>query len=539
MPGRQHNSNSEETSAAGTRPPYSRAVQPIKNTDGRFASTFGFRKLRLPDANRTQLLVFDGHWQLVPQLGLWYRLRSAYGAARTRETYLAVLCPFMGFLLEMGYRWDARPEHVREYVRQYLVASGCRVRPDRTSDGYQVTLDRAATFTASGLGLFISASRDFYRVLAEGEWMPSDRLRRLLGNPPPMEGERLVVDTPGELRHVSYYAYPNPMYSALLLQWRREHIRALAAAGAPDEAGIRGASHADTQRMPVGYFRVRRNPWEPAVAGEAPLVRLLIKAAITYMIDHAPPRERVILSLLRDTGARLNEILRLTAGGYRNGQSALVGTRALVQNKGSMGRETKAVTFSSETAWLLRWYVRTERARHDAKGRDQIKQLPDDEPLFLSRRGRRLSDAGFRSRWVHLRKQAERHFRHGPVPLPHLHPHIIRHLNATERFVLAAEMAGDDHDRQQALDAAIREDMAWQSEETARCYRHVISKAEAMDEFQSRFIARVTSGPSTLPEVIAEVHRQQGVASAPGLAFDSETEDTLTWLKGLGQGRSS
>jgi hypothetical protein len=45
------------------------------------------------------------------------------------------------------------------------------------------------------------------------------------------------------------------------------------------------------------------------------LIRRLIKAAITYMIDHAALGERVILSLLRDTGARLNEILHLSAGG--------------------------------------------------------------------------------------------------------------------------------------------------------------------------------------------------------------------------------
>ncbi len=32
------------------------------------------------------------------------------------------------------------------------------------------------------------------------------------------------------------------------------------------------------------------------------------------------------------------------------------------------------------------------------------------------------------------------------------------------------------------MDAAIREDMAWQSEETAGRYRHVISQAEAADE---------------------------------------------------------
>jgi hypothetical protein len=97
-------------------------------------------------------------------------------------------------------------------------------------------------------------------------------------------------------------------------------------------------------------------------------------------------------------------------------------------------------------------------------------------------------------------------------------------------------MAGDDQDRQRALDAAIREDMAWQSDETARCYRHVISKAEAMEQFQARFIARVTSGPSTLPEVIAGIRQQQEPMATDELVFNPETEETLDWLQSLDEG---
>jgi hypothetical protein len=56
-------------------------------------------------------------------------------------------------------------------------------------------------------------------------------------------------------------------------------------------------------------------------AGEAKAVRVLIGAAIRFMIDVARLRARVILRLLDETGARLHEVLAMTAGGYRKRHS--------------------------------------------------------------------------------------------------------------------------------------------------------------------------------------------------------------------------
>src|SRR3982074_885498 len=55
----------------------------------------------------------------------------------------------------------------------------------------------------------------------------------------------------------------------------------------------------------IGRHRRPANPLGFAVHP----VRLLIGAAIRYMIDVAPLRERVILRLLDETGARLHEVL--------------------------------------------------------------------------------------------------------------------------------------------------------------------------------------------------------------------------------------
>ena len=144
------------------------------------------------------------HLTPVVALNEWYRLRKSRGSPRTRDTYLAMLCPFLGFLLEHEYQWNAEPDVMREYTRQYLIASGCVVRPAWQTDGYHVALTNATTMSPSGLALFIAAARDFYATLIEGEWDPSLDCR------------------------VTYYAHPNPMYSEMLLRWKREHLRALA-----------------------------------------------------------------------------------------------------------------------------------------------------------------------------------------------------------------------------------------------------------------------------------------------------------------------
>jgi hypothetical protein len=135
----------------------------------------------------------------------------------------------------------------------------------------------------SGLGLFIAAARDFYATLIEGEW---DQSRN---------------------RRVTYYVHPTPMYSEMLLRWKREHLRALVNAGAPDVAGIRGEPRSRTEQQPVGYFRRKHNVWNPPAARDAEVVRVVIVAAILWMSDHATLRDQVVLRILLESGARLHE----------------------------------------------------------------------------------------------------------------------------------------------------------------------------------------------------------------------------------------
>jgi integrase len=494
-------------------------MRELRASTGRFASAVGFRNLCVNDpGSRYELLVFDRTWTPVVPLNEWYRLRKQRGAPRTRQTYLAMLRPFLGYFLEQDYAWNAEPDAIREYTRQYLIASGCVVRPAWHTDGYHVALTNATTLSPSGLGLFIAAARDFYATLIEGEWDPVRNCR------------------------ITYYAHPNPMYSEMLLRWKREHLRVLANAGAPDVAGIRGESRSRTAQQPVGYFRRKRNVWNPPVARDAEVVRVLIVAAILWMSDHATLRDQLIIRILLESGARLHEILSLTAGGYRRGRSMHIGVSALVRNKGSLGRETKPIHFEAETEQLLQRYIRTDRASSDIDGRSLLEELDDADPIFLSSRGTQLSDSAFRARWATLRTRVERRFRRAPLRLPHLHPHLIRHAHATMRVTAALEAYPDSSERQRAAVESVQVAMGWASSVTARRYVHAISTAEAHELDQRRFIDRLAAHVRDLPNAMAQTKDKQQSSQVPrGIAeenvildLDADAQRTLAWIASLG-----
>jgi len=464
-----------------------------------------------PAGSPYRRLVLDRDWRPVGALNESYRLRAGVGAPSTRDTYLRVLSPFFGFLLMHNFAWDAEPMLMREYTRSYLQAIGCVLRRDRERHVFIVATTVLAPLSPGSLALFFAAARDFYEVLIDGEWDAATN------------------------RHCSYYPYANPMYSEVLRRWKRDHLRFVRNAGARDWAGIRGESRALSQHRPVGYFRAHGQIWQPPVAGEAKAVRVLIGAAIRYMIDVAPLRERVILRLLDETGARLHEVLAMSAGGYRKGHSQLIGVRALLRNKGSLGREIKPVTFEPETDYLLHRYVRTVRSKHDPECRGRMEDLRDEEPIFVSRRGRQLSDSAFRVLWRRLRLKAERAFRAAPIRLPKLTPHVIRHLHATERVAFAAELAHGDRERQQALVAAVQHDLFGQSRDTVQIYNHAISNAEAHEQLQTAYIDRLKTQPRSAREAAAVIVGSD--ASEGGLA--QEAVQRLARLNRLRSGGSS
>ena len=94
-----------------------------------------------------------------------------------------------------------------------------------------------------------------------------------------------------------------------------------------------------------------------------------------------------------------------------------------------------------------------------------------------------------------MRLKAERAFRSAQVRLPRLTLHVIRHLHATQRVALAAELAQGHRERQRALVAAVQHDLFWQSSDTVQIYNHAISNADADGKLQTAYIDRLKSQP--------------------------------------------
>jgi len=497
---------------------------------GHFSSLYGTSTLRLaadfpypPGGPRYQRLVFDADGQLIVPLNEWYRLMEGVGAARTRETYLAVLRPWFGFLAKHSYPWNVNPAAVREYTRLFLLEAGCALQKGRV-EGWFVQASNRSPISTNGLHLLIAALRSFYTMMARGVFDPSDQ------------------------RFHPLYAFDNPMYSKVLLAWRSEHRKWIRNAGAPDHAGIRWQSHADAAQQPVGFFQVKRQPLEPPVARDSEATRLAILAGVRYMIDHAPAREAVILRMLLESGARVSEVLGLTTGGLRRAHNPKIGidVTALVRNKGEHTLR-KPIWCSADTREQLRWYIARERSRVDTEHRIRLEQLGDDEPIFLSRRKRQLEYSGFRIVFNRLLAKAQRHFAHAPqrpdaVPLvlPDITPHTIRHLHTTFRVKKVRELFSSPAERERAMEALV-DDLGWRSAEMLKTYDHAITRAELKELLASSVRQMLEDAPHDAASLQALVRRsmhqgqsgENGTAGADDLVLSDDARQTLAWIEAL------
>ncbi len=251
---------------------------------GRFVALSGLRKIVGPPDGRYEVLIVDGSGRPVSHLCEWYRLRKQPGHNGTRRTYLNFLQPFFAYLTARGYAWNAAPEHIRSYVKAFLLEDvACQVSRDTTLDGYRVELTGTSPLSQSSLRVLLAAIRDFYAVMAEA----------------------------------GLYAYANPMCSQLLQHWKRERMKSIANSGAPDHAGIRPESWHETNSQPTAFFRQRRGePWKPDVTLTSEQIQQRMNTDLDWMTRHASTqRDRLVFMILRETGARLSEILSMTVLG--------------------------------------------------------------------------------------------------------------------------------------------------------------------------------------------------------------------------------
>jgi hypothetical protein len=282
-----------------------------QRVQGKFVSCSGFRKVVCPPGGRYELIIVDQEARPISHVTEWYRLRKAPGPNGTRRTYLNFLLPFFAYLLQQEIAWNDEPARLRHAVKDFLLHDvSCHVGRDPALDGYRIDLTGASPLAPSSLRVLLAAIRDFYAMMIEA----------------------------------GLYAHPNPMCSALLQRWKREQVKTLANSGAPDHAGIREETRAETNRQPTAYFRQRRGEaWKPDPALTSEHIQRQLAADLTWMTHHAPTqRDRLVLLLLRETGARLSEILCFTAGGIAKPK---IPTKHMSSTRGAPDAKKNSFTF--------------------------------------------------------------------------------------------------------------------------------------------------------------------------------------------------
>jgi hypothetical protein len=385
-----------------------------------------------------------------------------------------MLLPFAGYLHRHGYAWNAKPARIRAWVRAFLVEASCVLRSDTAWDGYQVETSATAPFAPGTLRVFLAALRDLFANLGEA----------------------------------GLYPFENPMISALLAHWKREHLRAVINSGAPDQAGIRGETRAESYHRPTAYFRLRgrQATWTPDIAQEPEWQIQDLLRLVECMAGEAQSlRDAVVVRLLRETGARLHEVLALTAGGCRRTGNPL---RILVRNKGSLGNETKVLYLTPSTERLLHKYIRTDRARIDPLGRKRLAELDDRDPIFLARAGGAYTGDAFRYHWRQLLDRVMPHMtKRGGRPT-RLTPHMVRHLHVTEALRLIRQLAGGDAGKLEDLQRAFQARMAWRSARMLDVYNLALDLTSGIETFQDQYVRVVESGrrqPMRRPVATAKI----------------------------------
>ena len=413
-------------------------------THGRFVALSGLKNVPGLPASRFPIMVIDATGLPVFPLCEWYCRKKEFDPGRTPDTYLEMLLPYFGFLLHRGYAWNDPPDRVRAYLVEFLRTDvGCQIGP-APEGGYHVETTGASPLSKSSLGVLLAALSSLYDTLVDAD----------------------------------YYPYQNPLRSERLTVLKRAHLNQVKNAGAPDHAGIRSESHQETQQAyPTAFFQQKRGKvWEPSVVMEPDAVQEHMRTVIDSMIEHATfQRDQVILLLLRQTGARLSEIIEMTVGGDRHAGHA---GRAFVKTKGSRGREEKLIYFTDVIEEQLLTYVRTERAIHDPQGRKRLEQLHDTDPLFLTEDGEPYNRSAFYYHWKQLFEPAQRQFK--KQERIKFSPHDIRHLRVSREITKIKQSAQDDKGLEAELLDGFWRLMGWSSSRTMETYTHTLNKRKAL-----------------------------------------------------------
>ena len=331
------------------------------------------------------------------------------------------------------------PAEVRNVLREYLtVAAKCKLTTRADRLGVKVTYVCQTSETGINIRILLAALRRFYDYLISSEG----------------------------------YVHANPLLQEQMDQIRadlrngyRQAVRA--AEGRDPMPSVSGVDPPFGIRLSANFFRCVDREWIPRTIDDPDFPHLVYDAGKEYGWGL---RELCVVRMLFESGARISEILDLTALDWSVSQFM---NQFVARNKGSFGIRTKRLVVSSATAKLCRRYFDNDtegRRAHDRLGLtlNDLTKLDSEAlgkvPLFLTNRGTVMGAKTFRhGYWTPALRAAN----------IHANPHLARHWFVTNALRMIEKTSKDENETSRRK-AELVQYMGWRTaERTLKAYEHV------------------------------------------------------------------
>lgn len=342
-------------------------------------------------------------------------------------------------------RWSlfGPPPEVRDVLREYLiVAAKCKLTTRADRVGVKVTYVCQTSETGINIRILLAALRRFYDYLIASKG----------------------------------YGHANPLLQEQMDQIRTDlrsgYRQALRATEGRDPMpSVSGVDPPFGIRLSANFFRYVDREWIPRTIDDPDFPHLVYSAGKDYGWGL---RELCVVRMLFESGARISEILALTALDWSGSQFM---NQFAAQNKGSFGIRTKRLVVSSATAKLCHRYFDDEtegRRAHDRRGLalNDLTNLDAEAlvkiPLFLTDRGTPMRAKIFRrGHWTPALRAAG----------IHASPHLARHWFVTNALRMIEKTSKDENETARRK-AELVQYMGWRSaERTLKAYEHVARDA--------------------------------------------------------------
>lgn len=419
--------------------------------------------------SRYELLVFDSRDEPFLPLTDFYHDCIGRIDKTSALSYLQCLLPFFDWLSRwsnvQGKRaaWNGQPEAVRIAVKDYLMDEmACKVGEKDTFRFIKLTQKSPNTVYR-----YLCAMKSFYKSMI--------RLKQ--------------------------YPYHNPLIdaNAILTEYRNteEGVRA----GKPRMPSVAGTEDPiPARRQTDSFFKLINEEWQPQIIDDPDLPYQVYQAGKSVNWSQ---REMVITRMLFETGARVSEIIELTVGDYRVRKNF---QEVRTFNKGSHGRKGKFLHFGKDTVKRLMHYIDTERRQFDPNHLG-LRDLPDEAPIFLTKRGTPLIYEGWYYHWTKAMKRSQLK----------LNPHKARHWFVTSRLREIYNTSKTEAEVRQRKDELIQY-MKWKNKDTINVYEHYFDE-ERYREAHDRMLENME-----LREREFNVSRKPNRQKRPQLSLVQTTE---------------